>query len=743
MQKRGTNQSAFDHQALAVALSDATQQSVDSDNLPITKVQIMLSPQEVVFTAFDKHWCFRSDKILEILEGNPAPSADLQISPDGKKAAFVRDYNLWVQDIATGQERVLTNDGEQFYEYAGCSRAWGIHPKFYGVQARWSPDSKRLLTIQVDNRQVKATPIIHYVPDDGSIRPILTESRIAIPGDEHVETNRIVSIDIETGKIQSANYRQVPSNRSAHGLFSDGLAWWGSDSQHAYFVDTERGEKTARVMQFDTHTGATSILFEETTDTYIRLSLSKMDDVTLLPLPESNELIWFSERSGWAHLYLYDLQTGELKNPITDGNWLVRQLLHFDSDLREIWFQAGGRAAGRDPYYLDICRANIDTGEIITVASSNDEYTVLNSRSSEFLGLYKLGLPDSIPNSHSGISPNGDYVVTTRSRVDQRPTSLLMDKDGRQVLQLEIAEITGLPDNWQWPEPVGLKAADNQTDIYGVIFRPTDFSPDLSYPLIDCSLCYSELTSVSKGSFASSLHGGIWYFKAAALAELGFIVVMIDGRGTPYREKSFSDASYGWNPLVNYSHDRIAGINQLAKKHPYIDLSRVGSMSFDALIGTVYDLLQHPDFYHVGVSHGFSDPQLVSTIHGEYFEGLNPHKETHERAEDIAANLQGKLLLMHGMIDAMSHPAGTFRLIEALQKANKDFDMLLLPNEGVDGGAGGHLDANYAFRRTWDYFVQHLQGVEPPKEFRLTASNDIVLSEIYAKQTEGVLETGK
>ena len=728
--KLASNQPAFNHEALATALAEATQQIVDADNLPIKKVKISLSPQQVIFTAFEMTWCFDANENLCYLEECQTDSDQRQTSPDGKKAIFVRDYNLWLKNLTTGEERALTHDGEQYNAYASPSMAWGDYYDFFGIQARWSPDSSRILTVQVDNRQVKSIPTIHHVPSDGSLRPMLVESRIALPGDEHVEENRLLVIDVETHITLSANYRQIPTNRTAHGLFSDGLAWWANNSRFAYFVATDRGEKVARLVEFDTDSGTTRVLLEETSETCIYLSPGKMDNALLMPLPGSSELIWYSERNGWGHLYLYDLHTGEIKHQITggrnskvfdkipsadlDGQWLVREILHFDPDRRELFIQTAGRIKTRDPYYLDVCRVNIDTGEMNVMVSEDAECTTLAPRSLQYF-LTKLSSPDDLGES-SGISPSCNYFVTTVSRADQSPVSWLLDRDGHLILELEKADLFGLPLHWQWPKPEALLAHDGSTPIYGVTFWPSDFSSDKSYPVIDCSLCTGELATVPKGSFTNAPLGGAWYLQAAALAELGFIVVMIDGRGTAYRERAFIDASYGSGLSVNCSKDRVAGIKQLATKYPNMDISRVGILAFNGTVGAIEGLFRHADFYKIGVSHCFWDSRLSPTIQSEYLEGAErqPANE-HINLEDLAANLEGKLLLIHGMIDTMNIPAMTFRVVEALQKANKDFDMLMLPNEGK----GAHIVSKYAFRRTWDYFVTHLQGEMPPKEFNL------------------------
>ena len=710
-----TNQEAFDHQLLACALSEICQQDISPDNLPITQVEIILSPSQVCFSAFGQPYCFNNDtKQCAAIEPalNPLLRERL-ISPDGKKYAFSRDYNIWVKNLETGEESALTSDGEEHYSYANAPALWGasLHAD---LEAAWSPDSRMLFTLQVDNRKVKRTPILSYVPQDGEIRPYVTEFPCGHPGDDHVEQLRLLAINVESGKQQTANYRHIPVNRSAFGLFTDGLAWWSKNSRCTYFIDTERCEKIVRVVEFDTYTGSCRILFEEASDTHIKLSLNRDDFATILPLPNSNELIWHSERSGFAHLYLYDMETGELKNAITQGEWLVRQLLHVDESRRELFFQAGGRVADTNPYFQDICRVNIDTGEVTPVMNSDHEYTVLNPRS--LMSMFCSGIdPDWQPDI-CGVSPSSNYIVTTRSRVDETPVSLLVDRHGQVKMELETADPFGLPENWQWPEPVKLVAADGKTDIFGVVFRPSDFNSDRVYPIIDISICSPEFLGLPIGSFINAEYFGLWYLQAAALAELGFIVVTVSGRGTVYRDAKFTDFSYGSLPSVNYVEDRIAGINQLSERYPYIDLERVGVMGFNGMPTAVFGLLEHPEFYKVGVSHALNDPRLIATTYGEYFEGDGRSASDEGRPEKLVENLKGKLLLMHGLLDTMDHAAITFRLVEALQQANKDFDMLIFPNEGVSA----HIGSDYAFRRTWDYFVEHLQNTKPPKEFDLS-----------------------
>ena len=706
---------AFDHKALASSLAKICQVEIDANNLPISCVRIVLEPCEVYFKAFDND--YRFDVLLQQCQ-SITPQLNMQsleelISPDGKKIAFIREYNLWLRDVMSGEECPLTQDGTKSFSYANASAAFGIAVSG-NVQALWSPDSSTLFTVQVDTRQVKKSAVIHNVPEDGSVRPFVEEYPIAYPGDEHVEELRLLAIDTKSCRQQSANYRHIPSNRAGYGLISDALAWWSDDSRYAYFVDMERGDQIAYVVEFDTQTGSTRILFEETSKTYINLSPSEITPATLLPIPETGELIWYSERDGWGHLYLYDVKTGKIKNPITQGSWLVRNILHLDMKNRELWIQTAGRIAGRDPYLQDICTVNIDTGYLSTIISTDHEYTPLAPKTPS--SLWAAYTDQDWQINSCGVSPNGRYIFTTRSRVDEVPATLLITKETKEIRELESADASGLPKNWVWPEPVKLLAADGQTDLYGTIFRPSNFEPDRKYPVIDCSVCVAEFASVPKGSFDAALFGGLMYLQAAAFAELGFVVVMIDGRGTPHRNRAFVDASYGWVPSSNFSEDRIAGIKKLAKRYPYMDVDRVGIVGFGGTVGAVYGLLEDPDFYKVGVSHALQDTRVMGSLWGELYEGGVPATGKHQYAEQLAGNLQGKLLLMHGLLDRMDHSAATWRLVDALQKANKDFDMVILPS---DGATGMHIESPYAFRTTWDYFVCHLLGEVPPKEFKL------------------------
>ena len=732
--KRATNNLAFDHAILAEALAKTAGHQVDENHLPINNVDMQLDHLDQVlslqFCAFDRPWIF--DVCSGLLKQRPEEinAKENILSPDKEFVIFTRGYNLWLRHIGSGDERPLTDDGEEHFCYAAEGNGWGFDLGG-NVQARWSPDSKKIFTLQRDCRRVLTLPVVEHVPQDGTVRPKVQNIKIAMKGDEHVPEYRMVVIDIESGRLQPVNYPNVPITRNSHGYCDAGLGWWGGESRYAYFVDLARGYRRVRLVKVDTQTDEVEVLFEENSDTHINLMVNADEYPTIFPLFETNELIWFSERSGWAHLYLYDLTTGELKNPITTGEWVVRNILSFDHKRREVFLHAMGRTSGIDPYYRELVRVNIDTGVLTTIASGDiDHYTISN---------HKFDLETTIVQFSSGrdivaargVSHDCDYVVTTRSRADSNPVSVLLDRNGEEIIVLEEGDMSAVyervSEDWQWPEPVKMIAADGQTDIYGLVFRPSDFSPEKSYPIIDYGFNVPDVPRVSKGSFSNGVAGGRYYLEAAALAELGFIVVSIDGRGTSYRSKAFQDECYGWIESANNLDDHVAGIEQLSKRYPYLDVNRVGICSLGGGAGAVQGLLHYPEFYKVGVNTALHDSRLMAApMWSDKFEGVldqssdpsDARSRKFQYPEAYADRLMGKLLLVHGMLNICTAPAATFRVIEALHKANKDFDLILLPNLG-------HAYSTYPTRRAWDYFVTHLQGVKPPREFNLCMAEDL------------------
>ena len=445
-----TNIAAFDHLALAMVLSKISGQIVNKESLPITHVLILLDPLTVCFNAFGSRWQFagitQTCKLVTDIE-----KIDEALSPDGKLIAFSRDCNLWVRDVETGDERALTTDGEEDYAYGVRTSAPGMRfsPE---VPAIWSPDSTRLLAVLRDKRKVKTFPMVDHVPRDGSIRPFFSESKVAYPGDEDIETYLPLSIDVSIGKPCFPNNDPIPScDYETTGLFNNHLLWWSEDNRFVFFIHQMRGNKLLKLIEFDINTGSTRCVLEETSDTYINLSHDVIGYCLHRVLTKSNELIWWSERDGRGHLYLYDLEIGVLKNRITQGDWVVRDVLHLDEKSRELWIQTSGREPGRDAYYRDICRINIDTGELVAIVSSNDEAIVHCYSSWPVLFAVEAGRASELTN---GVSPSGGHVVATITRADRPSVTSLFNRDGQQILELETTDISGLPEGWHWPEPV-------------------------------------------------------------------------------------------------------------------------------------------------------------------------------------------------------------------------------------------------------------------------------------------------
>ena len=716
----GVNEPAFDHDAVAEALASASGERARSENLPIRDLSFSDDLGSVFFSAFDRRWRYQGRRCREVA----ALRAGVR-SPDGSKELFCQDNNLWVRDLKTGDERALTQDGEERNAYAALCTGWGGPngaPHMCGPQARWSPDGRKLLTIQRDSRGVRDLPIMNYVPSGDVTRPTVDFVPIAYPGDEALETSRLLCIDIATGRHQAADYRQLPATRNGYGFFDASLGWWNNDGRIAYFIDVDHGYKYARVIEFDTQTGVCRELFEETSDTHVNLMLNQDDPPDILPIIENNELIWFSERTGYGHFYLYDLTSGDLIRPLTSGDWIARKIVRYIPERREVFVQTAGREAGIDPYYRNLVRIDLESGNMATVVEGDFDHItiprVVDAHGMFVSGLRRIASASGWP--YCGVAPSGDFAVVTRSRADSAPTTYLLDRNGKEITVVEQADLSGLPDGWQWPEPVELVAADGATPIYGVVFRPSDFDPDVAYPVISHGFNQPEIAIVPKGSFSNENSGGAAYHDAAALAELGFVVVMIDGRGSPMRDKAFYDHCYGRFERASDIDDHVAGIRQLAERHSSFDLDRVGVYAaFSGGSGAVQGLLRHPDFFKVGTTTALHDRRFMpAQMQANKYEGVHVPQGERHHMEDFADQLRGKLLIAIGLLDRSTAPAATFRLVEAFQKANKTFDMIALPNMG-------HDLSPYLTRRSWDYLVQHLARQTPPRDFDLLSDEDV------------------
>lgn len=602
-------------------------------------------------------------------------------SPDGKLGAFIKDWNLWVRDIATSRDRQLTTDGSKYFGYATDNAGW-VHSD--RAILLWSPDSKKIATQQQDERNVREWHMTNVRVG----QPDLQSWPYPLPGDSVVAMVHHVIIEVETARV--VRLKLAPQYHRA--TLGDDISMsdykWNADASKLALASTSRDHKITTMRVADALTGDVRNIFTDTVATHFESRTGWQ------VLWDSNELLWNSQVDDWSQLYLYDLATGRLKNKVTNGEGPVTQIVRLDEKARTLWYMANGREPGQDPYFAHAYRIGLDgKGPQVSLTPDDGTHTIQ-------------------------LSPSGKYLVDTYSKADAPTVVELRDAAGKLVMPLEKMDISKLlATGWNPPVAIKVKADDGKTDIYGMMFRPTNFDPNKKYPIINQA--YPGPQSGSVGSRAFTAARG----DRQALAELGFIVVSIDGRGTPGRSKSFHDHYYGKMGRDNTIPDQVAGMKDLAKQYPYIDIDRAAMWghSGGGFI-TAGAMFHYPDFFKVGISEsGNHDQRLYEDDWGERYQGLltrNPDgtdSYSVEANQEYAKNLKGKLLLAHGTLDTNVPPENTMVVVEALIKANKDFDLLMIPNAGHGYGSA----SNYMMRRRWDYFVQHLLGAEPPKNYEI------------------------
>jgi dipeptidyl-peptidase-4 len=522
--------------------------------------------------------------------------------------------------------------------------------------------------------------------------PELKAWKYPLPGDDVITTIQRVVIDVADPhvvrvKMPADQHRSTLCDNVAcrGGEWSD--VQWSVDSSNVAFVSTSRDHKKENLRIADAATGEIKDILEESVPTFFESGNGR---VNWKYLPASNELIWFSEKSNWGHLYLYDARSGQLKNAITSGDFNVTQLIRIDEKARTMFFLGVGREKG-DPYFVHLYRVGFDGKNLALLTPEDANHDVT-------------------------LSPSGKYFVDNYSKPDVPSTSVVRDENGKLVASLEKADITKLlSTGWKAPMPITVKARDGQTDLYGLMFRPTNFDPAKKYPIVNHIYPGPQTGSVGSRNF-SAARGD-----CQSLAELGFIVVEIDGMGTPWRSKKFHEAYFG-NLGDNTLPDQVGGMQQLAKKYPWIDIERAGIYGHSGGgYATADAMFRYPDFFKVGISEaGNHDNREYEDDWAEKWQGLlvkNSDGTTNydnQANQLVARNLKGHLLLAHGTMDNNVPPYNTLLVVNELIKANKDFDLLLLPNRNHGFG-----NEPYMVRRRWDYFVRYLLGAEPPVGYEL------------------------
>jgi dipeptidyl aminopeptidase/acylaminoacyl peptidase len=614
-------------------------------------------------------------------------------SPDGRWAAFVRRHNLWVRSLATGKATQLTFDGGRDFGYATDNSGW--HHSGRAIVS-WSPDSRLIATYQQDQRGVADM----YLVRTGVGHPRLEQWKYAMPGDKVVPTIQRVVIDVATRKV--VRLRMPPDQRrTAHcydldcgpdGSMTD--VQWSPHGGRLAFVSVSRDHKVAWLRIADTATGAVrTVIREQVATFYESASGWAQNAVNWRYLPASHEVIWFSQRDDRGHLYLYDSRTGRLRNRITSGHGNVVDLLRVDRRRRVLYYLGDGREGGGNPYFCYLYRVGFDGRRQALLTPERADHTV-------------------------SISPSGRYFLDSYSTPERPPVTVLRDGNGRLIRTLERADISLLRERgWRPPLPITVTARDGVTKLYGLLYRPTDFDPARKYPVIDRIYPGPQIGSVGRFGFEAARGD------SQAMAELGFVVVAIDGMGTSLRSKRFQDA-YDGDLSDGTLADQVAGIRELARRFAWIDLARVGIYGHSGgAYAAVAGMLRYPGFFRVGVAEsGNYDQRGYEADWGEQYMGL-PERGTDGRSrydiqddQRLAANLQGHLLLMDGTVDDNVPPYETLLLVRAFIRANKDFDLLMLPNQRHEYRGTARL---YAARRRWDYYVRHLLGARPPRDYAL------------------------
>jgi dipeptidyl aminopeptidase/acylaminoacyl peptidase len=688
--KNSSKKEAFDYEKLADALSKALDSEMQSDQLRLYDVSFSEDLKNMTFIANgQKFSCRLSDYTL--MKKNRATRRTRRnehVSPNGKLAAYINNYNLWVRELATDKKTQLTFDGQKDYGYATNNAGW---VKNDGAVLKWSPNSDKIATFQQDARKVG----MMYLTSTNVGHPSLEAWKHPLPGDEHIFTIERVLIHLGN-QPKTVRLKMKPDFQ--RGSTTDHIAdWnnvlldaqWNKEGTKFAFVSGSRDHKIAHLQIADAKTGKVTSIHKEEVATYYE---SGVDAENWRLLFDTNEFIWYSEKTNWGHLYLYDVNTGKLKNQITSGDWVVKQIKHIDQKNRQIYFTAGGKEAG-NPYHNYYYRVNFDGSNLVNLTPAKGSHSVI-------------------------FSEDYSVFIDTYSTTTSPPISVVRNEKGETIIPLETADISELKEkNWQEPIEFSVKARDEKTDLYGLLFLPSHYSESNSYPVLNYIYPGPQSGSIGNYSFRP-----VWR-DFQAVAELGFVVVAVDAMGTPMRSKSFHDAYYG-NMGDNGLPDNITAIKQLAKQYKGMDIDRVGIWGHSGGgFASTRAVFAYPEFYDVAVSGaGNHDNRNYEADWAEKWQGLLVEGDAgvttnydNQANQLIAKDLKGKLLITHGSVDDNVPPSNTMLVVEALIKANKDFDMILFPNK-----RHGYGDmTNYMTRKRWDYFVTHLLKATPPKGFQL------------------------
>jgi dipeptidyl-peptidase-4 len=694
----------FDRDRLASALSLAADTSFVGHKLPFQTFDFVEGSEEgaIRFDAMKKGFtCDIAAYTCEVGDTLPDQTPFVR-SPDGAWEAFSHEHNLWLRNMQGGDSIQVTTDGEDLWEYGvqAARPSQIIAGTAQRPVLQWSPDSRRIAVQRMDERNVETLPLYSST----HTRPKGYTYPYPLPGDSIIPRFDIHIVDVEAKSNVKVQLDPQPYLTFTATEMSDST-WvtvkWKEAGERLYFVHATRGAKSITLYEADLATGAATPIVGDTMDTHVELNL---DIVGGRPnwdvVNGGRDILWFSERDGWGHLYRFG-PDGDLKNRITQGPWTFGELLHVDESTDRVIFTARGREAGQIPMFRKLYSVGIDGSGLALIGAEDGDHAVR-------------------------VTPDGQYLVDAYSRPDVPPVSVLRDTSGRAVMELEYADLAALKAiGWSPPRIFEYKGRDGITTIYGLMHLPSDFDSTTVYPVVEYVYPGPFIGSVGTWNFGGGPLGLVVRADQDALAELGFAVLQMDHMGTSLRSKAMLDHYWG-NMGDNGIPDHVAALRQLGARHGFLDLDRVGIYGHSGGgFASTGAILRYPDIYKVAVSSsGNHDNRSYHAAYAEKYQGLlvsdtvnGTDNYANQVNASLAANLEGKLMLMTGDMDDNVHPAMTLQVVDALIKANKSFDFLILPDRAHD------LNEPYVVRRRWDYFVEHLMGAEPPRNFRITRPN--------------------
>ena len=684
----------FDNDELAAQLSEMFNRGFNAKDLELEEFEYNIEEELFTFQVDSIEFDYHVDR-GELIRGDSVEVDKMEEwatwSPDSTWIAFSREHNLYLMraDDPDSTEIQLTEDGERWYSFQ-ADHGDTTTTKRLRTRASWFEDSNKLYVKRQDWRDVDELWVINTIAE----RPELETYKYNLPGDENHYQDEILVFDVETRERVRLDTDKWPDQSLGGAYFNNGGIFTTERSDYLYILRRNRTWDEVDVVKANTTTGETEVLWSEKSEPYFNTRYAQLSIIN-----EGEEYLWWSERTGWGQLYRYDSE-GNLQNQITEGHFMVGDIVAVDTTSQTIYYEGFGKEEGVHPYYAHYYKVNFDgSGQtLLTPEEANHSISMSDSR---------------------------DYFVQNYSRADLPTRAVLRDSDGREILELEQVTLDRMYEKgYNLPENFSVKADDGKTDLYGVMWKPADFDSTKSYPVISYVYPGPQVEPYPRSFSVTGTAG-----RAHSLAQVGFVVVAMGNRGgSPLREKWYHN--YGHGNLRDYAlADNRNGIEELAAIHPYMDLDRVGiyGHSGGGFMSTAA-LLTYPDFYKVAVSSaGNHDNNVYNIWWSEVHHGVDAiseiiETETEEGEEleeekvtfnseipantELADNLRGRLLLVHGEMDNNVHPANTYRMADALIKAGKRFDMMIFP--AARHGFGRYT--NYFERMLWDYFGEHLLG---------------------------------